>query len=558
MERHEKRNVGATFARVRESYWPRVSQSYWPILILFGTYFAYLLATARLGIDLYDEGLAYLGAQNVLQGQIPYRNFFAVYPPGGLYFDATLFQVFGSSIFVARMAGVIITFLAVVCTFLIAKSITTQQYAVLSSILVVALVGGLSQALLLALIACIYLFHLRTYDRTRDLLVLGFITALSFLFRLDVGLYLFIALSVILTLCNYSGAMSVSRPKGRLYKVVKVLGIYVSGILIIAVPVLILILRVVPLQDLNYQFIVYTRSIYPAFRSLPPPSLLTGNGMLRTFFYFPIFVYLATSLWLGTQVIRHKTKLNEQPKPLFLLLFGALLVIYGSIRIDIGHLAPTFAISTILFSWLIFSFIEEIRPTVKRRTIQAVKPAIKIAYLFTIMLVVLSLLSSALPALNPAQRGLVALDINRAHEIYISPDEARNLTAAIAFIQAHVPKNQTIFVGNVQHEQITVNNVMFYFLAERASATKYYDLEPGVATTAAIQDQIIKDIATHDTKYVVLWGGGADFEPNQSQYKSGVNNLDNYIRANFVPVRHYGKEYTIYERADIAASLARA
>ena len=553
-----KRAKSETLARLSH-----VSQSYWPIFILFGTFFAYLLATSRLGMNVYDEGLALLGAQNVLEGQIPYRDFFAVYPPGSFYFDAVLFQVFGTSILIVRIADSIVTLLAVICTFLITKHITAQKYAAVSSILAIgALIWGgslLSPPVLFGLVACIYLFHLRTYDRTRDVLVLGLITAFSLLFRVDFGLYLFIALSTILILCNYSEAMLVSRPKERLYKVVKVWSIYVSGVLIIAAPVLILILRVVPLQDLIYQFIVFPRSIYPAFRSLPPPSPFSGSGTLRASFYFPIFVYVATALWLGAQAIRHKAKLNEQSKPLFLLLFGALVFIYGSVRTSVGHLVPTLIIAVILFSWLVFSFIEKMRPTVKRKTIHALVPAVNLTYLFTIMLVSLFLLSSALPALNPAQRGLVAFDMNRAHGIYISADEARNLTEAVAYIQAHVPKNQTIFVGNTQHEQIFVNNVMFYFLAERASATKYYDLEPGVATTAAIQNQIINDIAEHGTKYVVLWSGAAATakEPNQSQYKSGVKNLDDYIKTNFVPVKHYG-DYTIYARADSAGSAVSA
>lgn len=554
MERGEKRNVGVTVARV--------SQSFWPILILFGAFFAYLLATTRLGINVYDEGLAFLGAQNVIEGQIPYRDFFAVYPPGGLYFDAALFRVFGSSIFIARIADSVIAFLVVVCTFFITKHITAQKYAVVSSILaIIALIwggGGVGwAAVLFGLVACIYLFHLHSYNGTRDMLILGLITAFSLLFRDDIGVYLLIALSVILILCNYSGATAFSSPHGRRYKIVKAWGIYVSGVLIIAVPVLILILRAVPLQDLIYQFIVFPRSIYPAFRSVPPPSPFSGSGTLRTFFYFPICVYLATFLWLSVQVIRRKTKLNERPKPLFLLLFGALLLIYGSIRSGVGSSAPTLIIAVILFSWLVFSFIEEMRSVVKRRTIQAVSPAINLTYLFTITLAVLFLFSSTLPMLNPAQHGLVALDINRARGIYVSADEALNLTDATAFIQAHVPKNQTIFVGNTQHEQITINNVMFYFLVERASATKYFDLEPGVATTAAVQNQIINDITTHNTTYIVLWSGeGATLkDPNQSQYPSEVKNLDNFIKTNFVPVRQFG-DYTIYARIDIAGSLA--
>ncbi len=414
--------------------------------------------------------------------------------------------------------------------------------------------------MLITLVACIYLFRLRTYDKTRDVFILGLITALSMLFGLDTGLYLFFALSAIFILCNYSTARSVSRPKERLRKVAAVWGIYLSGIAIITVPTLILILRVASLQDLTNQLVVFPRSIYVAYRLLPPPSILSGPILLRLFFYFPIVVYAATALLLSVQVMRHKTHLYQQSKPLFLLLLGALLFVHGSIRIDLGHLGPTVTFAIILFSWLVYCFVERLLHILKRSTIRAASSIVNASSILAVLLVSLQLLSSSASAtLNPGSQGslggstsLVALDLPRARGIYVSADEARNLSDAIAYMQAHVPRNETIFVGNQQHEQIFANNVMFNFLAERASATKYYDLHPGVATTAGVQNQIINDIVRHDTKYIVLWNGeyATFIEPNQSQYKSGVKSLDDFIREHFAPVKHYG-DYTIYARTDL-------
>lgn len=561
----KKRNVSATLARI--------SGSYWLVLILFGAFLAYLVAKSRFGINVYDEGLALLGAQNVIAGQVPYRDFWTVYPPGSFYLDAALFKVFGSSILVELLAGCAIAFFTVASAFFVTKRVTGQKYAILSLILLVGLmllvgVAGLVYsildwaAMLISLVACIYLFRLRAYDRTRDAFILGLITALSMLFRIDTGFYLFVALSVILILCNYSAAKSVSRPKERLRKVAAVWGIYVSGITIVAVPTLVLVLRVASLQDLIYQLVVFPRTIYVAYRSLPPPSIFSGPILLRIFFYFPLVVYAATALLLSVQVVRHKTQLHQQSKPLFLLLLGALFFIYGGVRVDLSHLIPTVTLAIILFSWLVYCFAERLRQVLRRNTISAASSVINVASILAVLLVSLFLLSSSASAvLNSGSQGssgggtaLVALDLNRARDVYIKADEARNLTDAIAYIQVHVPRNETIFVGNQQHEQIFSNNVIFYFLAERASATKYYDLHPGVATTAVIQNQIINDINRHDTKYVVLWSGKGwnATEPNRSQYPSGVKDLDNFIATNFVPVEHYG-DYTIYAREDVVA-----
>src|SRR5437667_6829101 len=51
-----------------------------------------------------DEGIVLQGAHRILNGQLPYRDFFTFYTPGSFYFTAGLFKVFGDSILVARSA----------------------------------------------------------------------------------------------------------------------------------------------------------------------------------------------------------------------------------------------------------------------------------------------------------------------------------------------------------------------------------------------------------------------------------------------------------------------
>ena len=49
-----------------------------------------------------DEGIILQGAERVLHGEIPYRDFFTFYTPGSFYLLAFLFRVFGDSFVVAR------------------------------------------------------------------------------------------------------------------------------------------------------------------------------------------------------------------------------------------------------------------------------------------------------------------------------------------------------------------------------------------------------------------------------------------------------------------------
>src|SRR5215471_8412965 len=52
--------------------------------------------------NVYDEGLILIGAQNILWGDIPYKDFWNPYGPGQFWVLATLFKFFGSSIEVER------------------------------------------------------------------------------------------------------------------------------------------------------------------------------------------------------------------------------------------------------------------------------------------------------------------------------------------------------------------------------------------------------------------------------------------------------------------------
>jgi hypothetical protein len=86
---------------------------------------------------------------------------------------------------------------------------------------------------------------------------------------------------------------------------------------------------------------------------------------------------------------------------------------------------------------------------------------------------------------------------------------------------------------------------MFYFLAERHSATKYYQLDPGLTTEPFFQREIIDELLKNDTGCIVLWTGLEEIdEPNKSGESSGVRDLDEFIENNYTEARRF-EDYTI-------------
>ena len=83
--------------------------------------------------------------------------------------------------------------------------------------------------------------------------------------------------------------------------------------------------------------------------------------------------------------------------------------------------------------------------------------------------------------------------------------------------------------------------MLFYFLAGRPSATAWHHMDPGVQTTAMVQRRMVAELDRRRTKVVVIeteWDTVA--EPNGSAVGSGVTLLDDYIRAHYQPVAHFG------------------
>jgi hypothetical protein len=53
----------------------------WHSAVIFGISFAFLFVTMGLGVNVYDEGLIVFGAMRVMNGDVPYRDFYANYGP---------------------------------------------------------------------------------------------------------------------------------------------------------------------------------------------------------------------------------------------------------------------------------------------------------------------------------------------------------------------------------------------------------------------------------------------------------------------------------------------
>ena len=89
-------------------------------------------------INVYDEGLALVGGMRVLHGDVPMRDFWAIYPPGQAYVLAALFGAFGENVMVERVYDTLVRILLALTIYLVAARLLRSWRWALAPYLVAA------------------------------------------------------------------------------------------------------------------------------------------------------------------------------------------------------------------------------------------------------------------------------------------------------------------------------------------------------------------------------------------------------------------------------------
>src|SRR5437773_11733427 len=102
-------------------------------LLIFASCFAYLCIFRHYSTLEPDEGIVLRGAERILAGQIPYRDFFSFYTPGSFYLLAGLFRIFGDSFAVARISLALVGAICSVLTYVLARRVCSREIALFAA-----------------------------------------------------------------------------------------------------------------------------------------------------------------------------------------------------------------------------------------------------------------------------------------------------------------------------------------------------------------------------------------------------------------------------------------
>ncbi len=535
-----------------------------PVIFLVGL--RVLFISIKTPVNFYDEGLILVNAERVLVGDVPYRDFWTLYAPGYFYAVAALFKVFGANVLIARLLDTAIRFLVTLGVYLLARRMTSRWVALIPYALVTLWLSAIRfysypafpalGAILLALLA---FFRYLDTDRRRWLVLTGLCLSLTAALRLDFGGYATAGIGVALAVHEIRQTIrNRLRPVAALAALIGAEALLAAGLVIIAGPLYVYLAAASGLQTLWTDLIAFPATTFREMRYLPVPSLIPDVSRFSgeewedwERLYVPLAIYAAALVVAGVGLFRQKPEQARDSgedgrrsdgadlsAPLIALTIAGLgLVIKATSRYHELHALPMAVLALVAGTALFYR--------VPRRVWRSASFIVAfVAFILAVIpgpyIVHFTNLYKGVDKLTPT--GCYSR-IEAAGCVPLGQDQEM----AIQYIRSHTDPGETIFVGNTRHDLSFANDLIFYFLADRRSPTRYTELHPGLATTLEIQQAIAADLLAKDVRWVVLYKMWVSGEPNASAISSGVTYLDDFIRDNYVNVITFGN-YRIWQK----------
>ncbi|MFO7634720.1 MAG: glycosyltransferase family 39 protein, partial [Caldilinea sp.] len=459
-------------------------------------------------LNLYDEGLALVNGMRVLHGDIPFRDYWAIYPPGQSYVLAALFGVAGENIFVERIYDTTVRILLALVIYLIAVALlrswrwAVAPYLAAAVLLAAATFYGYAvfPALLFGFAALLLSFRYLDTDRLRWLAGAGLLVGVTTFFRLDLGFYAAAAVGMLLILTwllPLDGDAGWGARTRRL-----AIALFAAG-----GPAALLVLAfygylgsAAGLDVMVENLLVFPATTFRAVRQLPYPPLLpdwsiwSGGGsfdarldrMLGDYlrFYMPLLVYGLSALllvWSAVRALRGGRRFaHTDSMAASLVVMGTGLFVQALSRYDEIHVLPASLVVVILITWLVRQIPAERwdHPWVAAPVV--VLLLVPVALYFVGPYVRLSEIVRNFPP-----QGCYSA-LPRAGCVPTLPGQEE----IVQILDQQSPDHGPIFSGLLRHDNVFVNDVSVYFLAGRPISTRYHELHPGVTTTQPVQEEM--------------------------------------------------------------------
>jgi hypothetical protein len=507
--------------------------------------------------------VALTGAERVLAGDIPYRDFWTLYAPGSFYLLALLFKLFGHHYLVSTVtASALCAGAGSLCYRTVIELGGRRAPALAAAAIFFAATYSTNYYLALApypptiLLVLATLFCLARYYRLHRpgwLFAAGLACGAVILFKHDVGGYTGIAISAGLL----TGLVPAwRRPAG--HSPWFALFLFAAAAALVALPVAVYF-AVLAGPDMWRDLIVFPATDFHITRGEHYPELIPVNFQdtwwLRTVFnlFYRLPFSMLFLLAIGALLYLLWTALRRQHAqlPMVVTLFVAYLLHYFSAHVQINTNIMSMALYGGLLGALAYGVAAHRPGRPRRRWLQSAAVAVSALLVLTFM---------AEPVYNRlrSDAAWVELELPRVSGLRVAPDIRDSFVRLVQFFDAHVAPGERIFVGLHRHDTTVIGDGKLYYILNRLDATTQDQLHPGIADTAPVQRAMIHDLQRYDVRYLVIRHVFSDKDLDRLRKiwsvtlpNSGATVLDEYLRQTYRPLEEVG-QYEIWGRKDLA------
>lgn len=470
------------------------------------------------GFGLVDQGESLHNALRILAGDLPYTDFFAIFPPLDNYFYALIFYLFGESTLVPRLISSFIFAFTPPLIFLILRRSLPFVYAIIPSFLVVFLDLNVERLFFFTpVLLGVYLF-LRGIDSKdkRRLFYSGLFLGLAGLMRVDIpGTYL---LGCVVALIAYVKLGYLKKQKIIFkYFIYLILGFLMTfGVSLIWMAYKGLLFSFYSNSVIKSIEITKLHSLpFPRFVNLVPDTL-SASALSESYQVLLGYSILISYVGIAILLIRNRDLVRKNLEILVFLFSGVFALPYIFGRSDLGHLVKGGFPFLILGTVLLYKVVKS-----KRGVLKFVFFAIII--LFFVANFVQSLWWVRFNDRNTTING----NILRLNSRYLTgstiPSES-TISKTTEFLRLNSKKNEPVLVIPYM--------AGLYYLSDRPAPTKFNNLLAGFITTEDGEMEFIENVEKANV-YVVVYDPENGPKMKTSQMKDYNPLIHEYVMNNF-------------------------
>jgi len=465
----------------------------------------------------FPSSKAVAGALRVLDGDVPYRDFWTMYAPGQFYAIAGLYRAFGAELLVQGLATVLVlaATAAGLCRLLRRLGATRVAAGLVAALFVGASwetgpeLDSYPPALAFIVLGLSFVeAHVRS-GRARSAFAAGLAYGCAACFKHDVGAYACFATGGGLLFAAAFARDGAERPPAL--RSVAWIALGSAAIVLPVAGILAWVAGRAAWEDL----IVFPATDFRAVRGEAWPGLWPNLEPVRAWLVDPAELRLlkaaavAPSRWL----------LAHLPEVGFLFGGAVWLVRRRSARATTVALGAIALVALPLYWWAAHT--QPNTHLVSMAVFVALLVGPLVATLpragrIAVLVLALGYAVGFLP--RPAESMLrtlvggprVVLDHPGVRGIRVSPREARYFGRIAEFVDANVAPDEPIYCGVARHDLPVIGNVRFHVLTGRPFAVRHHEIHPGITDHEAVQRETIAALEREGVRCLVIWRFGGD------------------------------------------------